>query len=71
MTDFTMHWLWPQWAFVVWIFISLMLDADRHGKEKRHPAGPEKGEVQRYNFGGSLMRAALWLFLLIAGGFFK
>ena len=68
--DFTAHWHWPQWAFVIWIVLSLLITADRHGKEMRTAAGPEKGEVQRHNFGVSLIRAATWLFILIAGGFF-
>ena len=70
MTDFTAHWHWPQWAFVILTILSLLITADRHGKEMLVTAGPEKGEVQRYNFGVSLIRAATWLFILIAGGFF-
>ena len=59
MTDFTSNWDWPQWVWVVLMFLSLLLAAGEHGK----PHGP-------YNFPMSFLSVCVSVFILIAGGFF-
>lgn len=69
--DFTQAWSWPQWAMAGWFFIGLTIACAQHGDEMRETVGPRKGEVRKYSFHLALLRVALFLFILIAGGFFS
>jgi hypothetical protein len=71
MTDFTVGWLWPQWAFVWLMFITFTAAAIVHGKPRMITTGENKGEPEKYNAFLVLARVVLLLFILICGGFFR
>lgn len=70
MMDFTANWGWPQWFFAIWMLLSMLVSAMQHGDERLVGAGPRKGQPERYNFHVSTVKLAMFLFVLIAGGFF-
>ena len=59
MSDFTVNWLWPQWVMVALLFMTLILKAYLHGKPS----------VQNGFY--AMLDAAILIFVLICGGFFK
>ncbi|MCP4619957.1 MAG: hypothetical protein GY844_26405 [Bradyrhizobium sp.] len=69
--DFTAHWGWPQWAMAALIFLQFIYQSALHGKPMVETAGENKGEPRKYSGFSALSRATLWLFILIAGGFFR
>lgn len=69
--DFTASWHWPQWFFVIWFFLSITVSASLNGDEKIISTGPRKGQPERHNFAFATVKLAMFLFVLIAGGFFE
>lgn len=63
----TSHWGWPQWAMLVLLFLGLALHTVNHGKPK---IDKETHEPEEYNGFVGLVRFCLFLFVLIAGGFY-
>ena len=59
--DITANWGWPQWAVFLLMAVSLFADATLHGK-------PRTGN---YNGIGAIIAAALNVFVLYCGGFFR
>lgn len=57
-----LHWGWPQAVLVAWLLMGLAMNAANHGKPLKYP---------NFHVGWSLLRAALLVWLLVAGGFFK
>lgn len=51
----------PQFTILVMIFVSLLLNANYHGK-------PKEG---KHNFWTAFFAACIWIFLLYSGDFFK
>lgn len=68
--DFTASWGWPQWTLLILLFLSFAIKASQHGKEKLETVGERKGLPERYNGFLAIGAFALWMFILIAGGFF-
>lgn len=54
-------WGWPQWTVMVLLALTFASGAALHGKKR---------ENESFNGFVSLFRFALWMFLLIFGGFF-
>lgn len=68
--DFTASWGWPQWMLSALLFLSFLTVAAQHGKPMVETTGDGKGEPKTYNAFMAIARFALWIFILIAGGFF-
>lgn len=66
----TSSWGWPQWVMLCLLFLSFVVSATQHGKERLETSGERKGKPELYNGFIALARCALWLFLLTYGGFF-
>lgn len=69
--DFTANWLWPQWVMASMLFLGFAITSAQHGKQRLQAAGDEKGKPERYNGFVALGRVGLWVFILVAGGFFR
>ena len=59
MSDFTAHWHWPQWTYLILLLLSLLIHGRKHG-EPRDP----------YNGFEAMIAFGVCLFILICGGFF-
>lgn len=60
-------WTAPQWLLAAWLFLILAVSASKHGQPK-----VDRGdEPYRWNFWAALVRIAMLVLLLTAGGFFK
>lgn len=68
--DFTATWFWPQWTVVALLFVGFAMNATRHGKPRLVEYGADKGKPEARDGFTALARVAIWLFVLIAGGFF-
>lgn len=66
----TATWGWPQWTILVLWFLGFGLTAMKHGQQRLVETGAHKGEPEKYNGFLALSKVALWMFVLIAGGFF-
>jgi len=67
MADIINNWHWPQYWLIGLVFLTLLTNGALHGKPRNNEA---TGEPERVNFITALLRCMLWLFFLIAGGFF-
>lgn len=69
--DFTHAWAWPQWTAVTLMFLGFLMVAAQHGKPRVQTSGEDKGKPFTYNAFVALARLALWVSILICGGFFR
>ena len=67
----TSVWAWPQWTILVLLFLGFLITASQHGRPRVQLSGPDKGKPEEYNGFTSIARFALWMFVLVAGGFFS
>lgn len=70
MSDFTAGWGWPQWTLLTLLFLGFVLTVSQHGRPRLQNSGPNKGLAEEHNAFHALARFALWMFILVAGGFF-
>jgi hypothetical protein len=63
----TALWAWPQFTVLIILFLSLIINAQKHGKLNVD----KEGNPDKVNFFTSITKVIFWLFVLIAGGFFK
>lgn len=68
MSISTAAWEWPQWALLVWMIIGLLVVASEHGNPM---VEPKTKEPKKHNAFVGIIKSALLLFILTAGGFFK
>ena len=70
MTDFTQHWHWPQWVFLIGLLARAIYHVSHGGRVIVYTDSDRKGEPMRYNAGMAILQTGIWLAVLIAGGFF-
>lgn len=63
----TSFWHWPQWAILTWFCLTVLVQIVDYGKPFHKPVVRRTGDVVSI----IMFRWALFLFILVCGGFFR
>lgn len=68
MTISTVNWLWPQWALLIILALHISIHCAKNGEQIFKA---DKKTPLTYSAGGAFFRVAVYMFIMICGGFFR